>query len=143
MLAAVAYLYVLGDALPKLEYLTLMDQYVYACIIYIIMLIVQCCLISWLKLDGKMNAWLILDAVVLVLIVVIYCIQRCRLDSRRNKMLETYPFSKYKSGLMALVQYDVKKNSISNVAKVTADEYAHQVMKKEYFEVPVAKDWAE
>lgn len=40
LLAAVAYLYVLGDALPKLEYLTLMDQYVYACIVYLILLIV-------------------------------------------------------------------------------------------------------
>ena len=83
------------------------------------------------------------DSIFLALIVIAYCIQRCRLDARRSACLKAYPFNKYKSGLMALVQYSEKNEGAADIKKVTAAEYAHQVMKKEYFEVPVPRDWAE
>ena len=42
LLAAVAYLYVVGEALPKLSFLTILDKFVYASIVFIAFLIMQC-----------------------------------------------------------------------------------------------------
>lgn len=72
LLAAVAYLYVLSDALPKLEYLTLMDQYIYACIVYIVALIVQCCVVNGFKIETETTTLLIVDSLVLLLILICY-----------------------------------------------------------------------
>lgn len=82
------------------------------------------------------------DGVILALIVLLYCVQRCRFDERRNKRLKEFPFNKYKAGLMALVRYDEKNDGAADVAKVTADEYAHQLTQREYFEVAVPENWA-
>ena len=43
---------------------------------------------------------------------------------------------------MALVRYDEKNDGAADVAKVTADEYAHQLTQREYFEVAVPENWA-
>ena len=132
----------LGDALPKLPFLTMLDQYVYACIFYISFLIGQCCFVSWRHLTARPGSLFILDLTILLLIQLLYIVQRCRFQSRKAGSLATFPFSQYRGGLVALVQFDEKSQGAANVAKVTADEYAHQHMQRDYFEADVPCEWA-
>ena len=47
LLASVAYLYVLGEALPKLPFLTTLDVYTYLCIFYIALIMIESSLLSY------------------------------------------------------------------------------------------------
>lgn len=52
LLAAVAYMYVVSDVLPKMSYMTVLDYYAYSTIVFVMGIIAQSCIIS-IYTDGK------------------------------------------------------------------------------------------
>ena len=80
LLACVAYLYVVGEALPKLPFLTILDLYTFACILYVGVLMIKACILSFMHVGLRENANEILaifavDLMIWILIHVIFMIK--------------------------------------------------------------------
>ena len=109
LLACVAYLYVVGEALPKLPFLTILDIYTFSCILYVGVLMIKACILSFLGLGLRENAHEILvifavDLLIWIAIHVAFSVKSLMAKRKSDARLQQFPGSilNYSQGTAAI-----------------------------------------
>ena len=142
LLAAVAYLYVIGESIPKLPFMTVLDIYAYTCIVFVIAVIVQACVTADRQAAPTPKRLAAIDFLIWLIVHCAILASLCRLASSRRAQIDEFPLAKYRAGLVALVQYCEKNKTSADIKEVTAKEYAHQKMQTAFFSADVPEEWA-
>ena len=109
LLACVAYLFVVGEALPKLPFLTILDIYTFSCILYVGVLMIKACILSFLGLGLRENAHEILvifavDLLIWIAIHVAFSVKSLMAKRKSDARLQQFPGSilNYSQGTAAI-----------------------------------------
>jgi hypothetical protein len=85
--------------MPKLPFITLLDWYFYASIIFVLALIYQCAIVSEAYSDGISRTIIFyFDLGVWIFLHIIYLILCCYLGKKQNLNLDTFPTVNYAGG---------------------------------------------
>ena len=96
LLACVAYLHVVGEALPKLPFLTILDHYTFSCIFFVGILMIKACILSFVEIGLRENPTQVLiifgvDLAIWTLIHVAFLVRSIWAKCTGVKALWTFP----------------------------------------------------
>lgn len=142
-LAVVAYLYVIGEMLPKLSFLTVLDYYAYISMFFLVFIIFEC---VWLHASeprdkeekdknhsfNRLLKIFLADLGLWVLIQIVFLCCMRRIKTLAEKEYTSFVAPKYPGGIVARVGYNINKAQYSH----------HKVIQPTFIAEDLPEEWS-